>query len=118
MSSSAPWRSCRPRPHGTPPCCVRCQFRADRFEFRASRVSARAAHQYNEKKHAMSDESVPSTPRSFDITQTAGRNLVRREIIKLFRTTELAPRDILQRLLEHFYGASVSAQDRLTFLRH
>jgi DNA-directed RNA polymerase specialized sigma24 family protein len=66
----------------------------------------------------MSDESVPSTPRSFDITQSAERNLVRREIIKLFRTTELAPRDILQRLQEHFYGAPVSGHDRRTFLRH
>jgi len=65
----------------------------------------------------MSDESVPPTPRSFDITQPAERNLVRREIIKLFRTTELASHEILQQLLEEFY-VSPSDQDRRTFLRH
>jgi hypothetical protein len=43
--------------------------------------------------------------------------MVRREIIKLFRTTELAPREILQRLLLQFYGAPTE-QDRHTFLRH
>lgn len=64
----------------------------------------------------MSDEST--TPSSFDITQAAGRNLVRREIIRLFRTTELVPREILQRLLEQFYAPPVSEQDRRTFLRH
>jgi len=44
--------------------------------------------------------------------------MVRREIIKLFRTTELAPRDILQRLLEQCHGSPVSEQNRRTFLQH
>jgi hypothetical protein len=66
----------------------------------------------------MSDESVPSTLRSFDITQPPERNTVRREIIKLFRTTELAPREILQRLLEQFLGTPASDQDRRIFLQH
>jgi hypothetical protein len=66
----------------------------------------------------MSDESVASTPRSFDITQPPERNTVRREIIKLFRTTELTPREILQRLLEQFLGKPVSDQDRRIFLQH
>lgn len=75
--------------------------------------------QINKKRNTpMSDESVPSTPRSFDITRAAEHNMVRREIIKLFRTTELAPREILQRLLEQFYGAPASEHDRRTFLRH
>jgi hypothetical protein len=65
----------------------------------------------------MSDESVPSLP-SFDITQPAARREVRREIIRLFRTTELAPREILQRLLEHFYATPVNEQDHRTFLQH
>ena len=66
----------------------------------------------------MSDESVSSTSRSFDITQPPARNMVRREIIKLFRTTDLAPREILQRLLEQFLGTPVSEQDRRIFLQH
>ena len=63
----------------------------------------------------MSDELV--SPTSFDVTQPAERGTVRREIIRLFRTTQLAPREILQHLLEHFY-VSPSEQDRRTFLRH
>jgi predicted phosphohydrolase len=66
----------------------------------------------------MSDESVPMSPRPFDITQAADRSMVRREIIRLFRTTELSPREILQRLLEHFHAPPLSEQDRRTFLRH
>jgi hypothetical protein len=66
----------------------------------------------------MSDEPVPSTPRCFDITRPSERNLVRREIIRLFRTTELAPGEILQRLLEQFLGTPVSDQDRRIFLQH
>jgi hypothetical protein len=65
----------------------------------------------------MNDESAPSTPRAFDITRPNERNMVRREIIRLFRTTDLAPREILQRLLQQFYGTP-SEQDRHTFLRH
>jgi DNA-directed RNA polymerase specialized sigma24 family protein len=65
----------------------------------------------------MSDESVVTTP-SFDITQPAARSMVRREIIRLFRTTELSPREILQRLLEQFHASPVSEQDRRTFLQH
>ena len=44
--------------------------------------------------------------------------MVRREIIKLFRTTELEPREILQHLLEKFLGPAVSEQVRRTFLQH
>ena len=66
----------------------------------------------------MSDESVPPPLRSFDITRAAERNQVRREIIRLFRTTELSPREILQRLLEHFLSPPVGEQDRRAFLRH
>ena len=71
-----------------------------------------------EKNTLMSDESVPAPPPAFDITQSAGRNQVRREIIRLFRTTDLSPREILQRLLEQFYPAPVSEQDRRTFFQH
>jgi hypothetical protein len=66
----------------------------------------------------MSDESVPSPPATFDITQSAGRSQVRREIIRLFRTTELSPREILHGLFERFYAAPVSEQDRRTFFQH
>lgn len=66
----------------------------------------------------MNDESVPPAPSSFDITQPSGRNQVRREIIRLFRTTELAPRDILQCLLEQFYPFPVSDPDLRTFFHH
>jgi len=62
----------------------------------------------------MNHETQPS----FDITQTTARNEVRREIIKLFRTTELTPREILQQLLEKFYPVPVSERERRTFLRH
>lgn len=65
----------------------------------------------------MSDERVPAPPSSFDVTQPADRSRVRREIIWLFRTTELTPRQILQHLLERFYVAP-SEQDRRMFLRH
>lgn len=65
----------------------------------------------------MSYEGVPTPTASFDITQLADRRLVRREIIRLFRTTQLAPREILQHMLEHFY-VSPSEQDRRLFLRH
>lgn len=62
----------------------------------------------------MSDESAPS----FDITQAAERNQVRREIIRLFRTTQLSPREILQCLLEHYYPLPVSDHDYRTFFQH
>ena len=65
----------------------------------------------------MSDEGVPTPPPAFDITQLAERRMVRREIIRLFRTTSLAPREILECLLEHFYG-SPTEQERRLFLRH
>jgi hypothetical protein len=65
----------------------------------------------------MRDERVSRRPSSFDVTQPAERGMVRREIIRLFRTTELTPREILQHLLERFYD-SPSEQDRRTFLRH
>jgi hypothetical protein len=65
----------------------------------------------------MSDEAVPQPPRPFDITRLPERRMVRREIIRLFRTTELAPREVLQQLLEYFY-VSPSEADRRTFLRH
>lgn len=65
----------------------------------------------------MSDEPVPSTTRCFDLTQTPDRNKVRREIIKLFRTTGLAPREILQHLLEQFLQPPVGEPERRQFLR-
>ena len=65
----------------------------------------------------MSNESVPRTP-AFDITQPTGRSQVRREIIRLFRTTELSPKEILQCLLEQFYPAPVGEQERRTFYQH
>jgi DNA-directed RNA polymerase specialized sigma24 family protein len=65
----------------------------------------------------MRDERVSRRPSSFDVTQPAERGMVRREIIRLFRTTQLTPREILQHLLERFY-VSPSEQDRRTFLRH
>lgn len=66
----------------------------------------------------MSDESVPVPSPTFDITRSAERSQVRREIITLFRTTQLSPREVLQRLLEHFYPSPASEQDRRTFFRH
>lgn len=65
----------------------------------------------------MSDEAVPRQPRSFDITQLDDRRQVRREIIKVFRTAELTPRQVLEHLLQHFLGAP-SEQERGVFLRH
>lgn len=65
----------------------------------------------------MCDESVPPTP-SFDITQAAGRSQVKREIIRLFRTTQLSPRDVLQYLLEQFYPYPVSEHDIRMFFQH
>ncbi len=62
----------------------------------------------------MSDESIAA----FDITRPSERNLVRREIIRLFRTTQLSPREILECLLERFYPAPVTDEDRRTFLQH
>lgn len=63
----------------------------------------------------MNDPSISS---SFDITQAAARNEVKREIIRLFRTTELSPGEILQRLLERFLTTPASERDRCTFLLH
>ena len=66
----------------------------------------------------MSDESEPGKRPAFDITQANDRNQVRREIIRLFRTTELAPREILQRLQEQFYPSPIGEADRRAFFEH
>lgn len=57
-------------------------------------------------------------PSSFDVTEQASRQQVRREIIRLFRCTDLSPREVLEWLMEHFYGCPVHEEDRRTFLRH
>jgi len=77
----------------------------------------------------MNDDSIqPSRPAnaaqltptstSFDVTQRVSREQIRREIIRLFRYTDLSPREILQRLMEQFHAAPISDQDRRMFLRH
>ena len=66
----------------------------------------------------MSDESDAAKAPRFDITQPGERGQVRREIIRLFRTTQLSPREILFRLLEHFYRAPVGEQERRMFFQH
>jgi hypothetical protein len=66
----------------------------------------------------MSDESDAVRPSSFDITQPGARSQVRREIIRLFRTTQLSPREILYRLLEQFHPEPLSEPERRTFFQH
>jgi DNA-directed RNA polymerase specialized sigma24 family protein len=57
-------------------------------------------------------------PTSFDVTERVSREQIRREIIRLFRSTDLSPREILLRLKEHFHAAPISEHDRRMFLRH
>lgn len=59
-----------------------------------------------------------SSHTSFDVTERTSREQIRREIIRLFRTTHLSPREVLERLIKHFYPSSVNDEDRRTFLRH
>ena len=75
----------------------------------------------------MSDDSnIPPDPpslatpaaTSFDVTERTAREMIRREIIRLFRSTELSPREILQRLMDRFYPPPISDHDRRMFLRH
>lgn len=54
----------------------------------------------------------------FDVTEPTSRSRLRREVIKLFRSSELSPREILERLMAQFYPVPVSEQDRRTFLGH
>jgi hypothetical protein len=58
------------------------------------------------------------TATSFDVTERTAREMTRREIIKLFRSTDLSPREILQRLMDRFYAPPISDHDRRMFLRH
>jgi hypothetical protein len=55
---------------------------------------------------------------SFDVTERTSQQQIRREIIRLFRTTTLSPREVLDRLMEHFYSSPINDEDRRTFLRH
>lgn len=68
----------------------------------------------------MSDGSHihPSHPQPFNVTEPVSRSRVRREVIRLFRASELSPREILEQLMEQFYGVPVSEQDRRAFLWH
>lgn len=73
------------------------------------------------------DSDIPQSPpviapqsslTSFDVTERTAREQIRREIIKLFRSTNLSPREVLERLMEHFYSSPINGEDRRTFLRH
>jgi len=73
---------------------------------------------YSDNPQSGSADAAPSVLTSFDVTERTSREQVRREVIKLFRSTDLSPREILQRLLEHFYSVPVKEEERRTFLRH
>jgi len=55
---------------------------------------------------------------TFDVTARTSREQIRREIIKLFRYTDLSPRQVLERLMQQFHGGTIGDEERRTFLRH